>query len=52
MRSAPGEIFQPFAANLLENIERRDLHVERILPIHGNVAPYGHLASAVQAMTN
>ncbi len=48
----PGGASQPFAPNLLENIERLDLRVGRILPIHGGVATYDELVSAVQAMGN
>ncbi len=48
----PGGASQSFAPNLLENIERLDLRVGRILPIHGGVATYDELVSAVQAMGN
>jgi hypothetical protein len=36
----------PFAANLLENIQRRGLQVERIVPIHGRVIMLTELQSA------
>lgn len=36
----------PFAANLLENIQRRGLDVGRIVPIHGRVVPYADLQAA------
>jgi hypothetical protein len=36
----------PFAANLLENVQRRGLTVERIVPIHGRVVPFSDLQSA------
>ena len=36
----------PFAANLLENIQRRGLDVERIVPIHGRVVPFSELQAA------
>ena len=36
----------PFAANLLENIQRRGLQVERIVPIHGRVIPLSDLQAA------
>jgi glyoxylase-like metal-dependent hydrolase (beta-lactamase superfamily II) len=39
----------PFAANLLENIESRNLEVDRIVPIHGRVVPIGDLRAAVSA---
>ena len=47
-----GRNFQPFVANLLENVERRNLRVDRILPVHGGVVAYDELVSAVQTMTN
>ncbi len=49
---SPGRDFQPFAANLLENIERLDLRVDRILPVHGGVVAYDELVSAVRGMTD
>jgi glyoxylase-like metal-dependent hydrolase (beta-lactamase superfamily II) len=36
----------PFAANLLDNIQRRGLDVERIVPIHGRVVPFSELQTA------
>ena len=39
----PGSAVQPFAANLLENIKKRKLHVDRIVPLHGTIAPYSEL---------
>ena len=36
----------PFAANLLENIERLGLRIERIVPIHGRVVPLSDLRAA------
>ena len=47
-----GRDLQPFAANLLENVRRRDLRVDRIAPIHGAVGPFTDLVDAVLAMTN
>lgn len=49
---SPGGDYQPFAANLLENIQSRGLRVDRILPIHGGIVPYSALVDAVEAMTN
>lgn len=37
----------PFAANLLETIERRNLAVDRIVPLHGVVVPFEALRTAV-----
>ena len=36
----------PFAANLVENIDRLGLNVERIVPIHGRVVPIADLRAA------
>jgi glyoxylase-like metal-dependent hydrolase (beta-lactamase superfamily II) len=40
----PGAAVQPYAANLLENVTRRTLRVERIVPLHGTIAPFSELA--------
>lgn len=37
---------QPFAANLVENIDRLGLQVERMVPIHGRVVPISDLRAA------
>ena len=34
---------QPYAANLLENIKKHNLRVDRIVPIHGTIAPFSEL---------
>lgn len=36
----------PHAANLVENVERRGLAVERIAPLHGRIVPYADLLAA------
>lgn len=43
----PGVAYQPYAANLLENIQRRKLSVDRIVPLHGTIAPFSDLVKAV-----
>jgi glyoxylase-like metal-dependent hydrolase (beta-lactamase superfamily II) len=40
---SPASAVHPFAANLLENITRRKLRVDRVVPLHGTVVPYGEL---------
>lgn len=40
---SPGSAVQPYAANLIENIGRRNLQVDRIVPLHGTIAPYSEL---------
>jgi len=39
----PGSAVQPYAANLKENISRRGLKVDRVVPLHGAIAPYSEL---------
>jgi glyoxylase-like metal-dependent hydrolase (beta-lactamase superfamily II) len=41
---SPGAQVNPYAANLLENVVRRKLSVERIIPLHGTIAPFEALA--------
>lgn len=45
----PGAAVNAYAANLLENITRRKLRVERIVPIHGTIAPYSELVRTTTA---
>lgn len=40
---SPGAAVNPYAANLLDNIVRRKLAVDRIVPLHGAVTPYSAL---------
>jgi glyoxylase-like metal-dependent hydrolase (beta-lactamase superfamily II) len=40
----------PFAANLVENITKRKLRVDRLAPIHGRIVPFSALMGAVAAM--
>jgi glyoxylase-like metal-dependent hydrolase (beta-lactamase superfamily II) len=44
---SPGGNYHPYAPSLLENIKRRNLRVERIVPIHGTVVPLSELVKAV-----
>jgi glyoxylase-like metal-dependent hydrolase (beta-lactamase superfamily II) len=37
---SPGAAVNPYAANLLENVTRRKLQVDRIVPLHGSIAPF------------
>lgn len=43
---SPGSAVHPYAANLLENITRRKLQVDRIVPLHGTVTPFAELVKA------
>ena len=46
---SPGAAVHPFAANLLENIKKRNLRIDRIVPIHGTIVPFAELAKALEA---
>lgn len=46
---SPGGAYQPYAANLKENIEKRKLRVDRIVPLHGAIASYAEFVKAVEA---
>jgi glyoxylase-like metal-dependent hydrolase (beta-lactamase superfamily II) len=37
----------PFAVNLEANVRRLNIEVDRILPLHGTIAPYGELLNAI-----
>ena len=43
---SPGGSYHPYAANLLETIRAHKLSVERIVPLHGGIAPFADLVSA------
>lgn len=46
---SPGSAVNPYAPNLLEQIRTRSLTVERIVPLHGAIAPLKELVAAVPA---
>lgn len=46
---SPGSAVQPYAPNLLEQIQKRNLRVDRIVPLHGTIAPLAELVKAVGA---
>jgi glyoxylase-like metal-dependent hydrolase (beta-lactamase superfamily II) len=51
----PGGTYTPYAPNLLENVTKRKLRVDRIIPLHGAPGPYDGLvkaAAAAQAPAN
>jgi glyoxylase-like metal-dependent hydrolase (beta-lactamase superfamily II) len=49
----PGAAVAPYAPNLLENVRKRNLRVDRIVPLHGKVVPFGELVKVVPvAATN
>ena len=43
---------QLFAPNMLDNILENNLDIERIVPIHGGIIPFGELEAAVEALRN
>ena len=47
----PGAAVAPFAPNLLENIKKRNLRIDRIVPLHGTIAPYADLLKTAQPRT-
>jgi glyoxylase-like metal-dependent hydrolase (beta-lactamase superfamily II) len=47
-----GSAVQPYAPNLLENIEKRTLAVDKIVALHGTIAPLAELRKAVAAKGN
>jgi len=42
---SPGGAIAPYAANLYENIQSRNLRVDRLVPIHGPIAPFSSLTT-------
>ena len=44
---SPAAAVHPFAANLLDNVKKRNVKVDRIVPIHGTVVPFGDLEKVV-----
>jgi glyoxylase-like metal-dependent hydrolase (beta-lactamase superfamily II) len=49
---SPGSAVQPYAANLLENIQKRNLRVDRIVPLHGAIAPFAELTKVAGGKGN
>jgi hypothetical protein len=43
---SPGGAYQPYAPNLLENIRKRNLRVDKIVPLHGTIATFADLVKA------
>jgi glyoxylase-like metal-dependent hydrolase (beta-lactamase superfamily II) len=46
---APNSAVYPYAANLLENITKRKLQVDRVVPLHGTIAKLAELTKAATA---
>jgi hypothetical protein len=49
---SPGSPVNPYAANLLENIQNRQLRVDKIVPLHGTIAPLAELVKVTGGKTN
>ena len=49
---SPGAATQPYAANLIENVKKRNLQVDRIVPLHGTIVPYSELLKTQTAATH
>jgi hypothetical protein len=49
---SPGAAVQPYAANLLENIKKHNLRVDRVVPLHGTIAPFSELLKTQAVKTN
>ena len=49
---SPGAAVAPYAPNLLENVRKRNLRVDRIVPLHGKIVPFGELTKTVAVTTN
>ena len=49
---SPASAVQPYAANLIENIRKRNLQVDRIVPIHGTIAPFSDLLKTQTSATH
>ena len=47
---SPGGAVAPYAANLLDNIKKLNLRVERIVPIHGTITPFAELVKTVATL--
>ncbi len=45
---SPRVPYFPYAQNLLDNIQSRNLKVDRVLPLHGRMVPFDHLVEAAK----
>src|SRR5439155_698514 len=48
----PGAPVSPYAPNLMENIRKHKLQIDRIVPLHATIAPYGDLLKVVTTRTS
>lgn len=45
---SPGGTYHPYAANLLEHVQKRKLRVDRVIPLHGTIQPFSALVGAAK----
>jgi glyoxylase-like metal-dependent hydrolase (beta-lactamase superfamily II) len=45
---SPGGTYHPYAANLLDHVQKRKLRVDRIIPLHGAIVPFSALVEAAK----
>ncbi len=48
----PGAPVSPYAPNLMENIRKHKLQIDRIVPLHATIAPYSDLVKVVSTRTS
>jgi glyoxylase-like metal-dependent hydrolase (beta-lactamase superfamily II) len=44
---SPGGTYHPYAQNMIENIQKRKLRVDRVVPLHGTIMPFADVQKAV-----
>jgi len=49
---SPASAVQPYAANLIENVKKRNLQVDRVVPIHGTIGPYSDVLKTQATTTH
>ena len=45
----PGGAIQMFAGRFFDDVKKRNLRIDRIVPLHGKVAPYAQFAKEATA---
>jgi hypothetical protein len=44
---SPGGTYHPYAQNLVENVQKRKLRVDRLVPLHGAMMPFAEVLKAI-----
>jgi len=47
----PGSAVSPYSPNLLENVRKRSLAVDRVVPLHSTIAPFSQLEAVASGGT-